>query len=205
MRIVARLSERIERSAPKAHDWHYLTVPGATFAATSAVNLVARYYPQAGSSLVFPFLIWLIAAFWWGDLYSALLGAAVLSAYAVIESGFDPWRILWLVAASAIGAFLVAAVKRSLVRMIRRAESVRLAVDLADEADRTLDSLKDEYVVLSRAVQGWAAMSEADRFAFIVRHQDKFANIIQPSLGFHQLWLERKEVIKATGEEQPDV
>jgi hypothetical protein len=194
MRLVGRLSDQIERGITNAHDWHYFTVPGVTFAATSAAWLVMRFFPQVTSSLAIPFLVFLAASFWWGNLYSALVGAAVISAYTIIETGFDFWRGGQLVFAAVLGAFLIAAIKESLIRKIIEAERGHRAVQLASEADKSLDRLKGIHKRVSQVVQGWPVMAEADRFNFMVAHRGELANLLQVYDGFHQLYLEMETV-----------
>lgn len=194
MKLVDRLAAHIERGIADAHDWHYLSVPGVTFAATSAINLLARLFPQISTSLALPFLVYLVAAFWWGNLWSALLGAAVLSAYTLIESGFDAWRGGQLIAASVVGAFLVQAAKESLIHQIKAAERARRTLNLIDAADKSLARLKSMHKRVSDFVQGYAVLSEAARFEFMVNHRGELANILQSYDGFHRLWLERREV-----------
>lgn len=196
MRLVARLSSHIERGLILARPESRLLIPGVTFAATSAIHLITYLFPQITTSLALPFLVFIIAAFWWGNLISALLGAAVLSVYTAYQSGFDPWRGVQLIAASVLGAFLVVAVREALIHQIKEAERARRVENLVNAADKTLIDLKDEYLKVAEVVQGWSALTDQARFEFIVEHRGKFANIIQAGLGYHQLWLERKEILE---------
>jgi hypothetical protein len=195
MRLLSSLSGYIERAAVSgAHEWHYLAVPIVTFSATALAHLVTHLFPQVTPSLAIPFLIFIIASFLWGNLLSALSGAAVLSAYTLVESGFDPWRAGQLVIASAAGAFLVISAKESLIRQTREAERGRRAISLVDEADKSLDRLKGMHKRVSQIVQGWAVMEDAARFDFMVNHRGELANILQFYDGFHQLYLEIEAV-----------
>lgn len=202
MRLVTRLTTHIEHGLAAERPERRLPIPGVTFALIAILYLVTHFFPQVTPSLAIPFLGFLVAAFWWGNLISALLGAFVLSAYALIETDLDPWRSGQLIVASVAGAFLVIAVREALIRQIKEAERARRVESLVNAADKTLIDLKDEYLKVAEAVGGWSVMSDQARFEFIVAHRGKFANIIQAGLGYHQLWLERQEILKGTPDGQ---
>lgn len=196
MRLIFRLSDYIEHGLAAERPEHRLRTPGVTAALIVILWLITHFFPQVTPSLAIPFLGFLVATFWWGSLFSSLLGAFVISAYVIIEPDLDPWRSGQLIAASVVGAFLTIAVRESLIRQIREAERARRVENLVNAADKTLVDLKDEYLKVAEAVGGWSMMDDQSRFEFIVAHRGKLANIAQAGLGYHQLWLERQEILK---------
>jgi hypothetical protein len=186
----------------------YILSPLVTLALITAIEYGARSH-NLTVSLALPVGALALCLFWSG-LKANILSAVFITAYAFDSSNYDTGRFIQIALTAwpvAIGGGLL---KRWLIETAQkagryqaeaeyqrlRAEENQAKADFVDNLNGNIEIAREinrELIELSNAIP---ALSKNDTLGIVNRIQGKAANLAQRVIGWHQLAIEKRELLK---------